>query len=727
MAEATKGNCYICGIEAGKTQMKNHLLKAHGKEAGGQECCLLKIEGAHDKDYWLLIDVPMESRLSTVDDFLRDIWLECCGHLSAFRGPKRSDYYEIAMSRRLRDFSAGDKIVHEYDFGTTTESLITFMGSTKRPKQRNAVRLLARNVPPTFQCRECGALADFICTDCMYSTANPFFCESCGDKHEHDDMLLPVVNSPRFGECGYCGERDIFTFDPGKLLGGRGEAVSKEGSKKNENAQLKQQVMEGSKEQEKAQLKQQATEGSRKNENALFMQQVLEGFGQDEELPSSNILKFPANANQPSTAGAAPLRQGQKQSGIISIASIGDYFNSSPDMMQLLGKFGEGYIPEYNKRKASSREEVKAYMNRNFNTWYYSAISPDYEISPARFICSDAFNKYGPDMAVFPVCSPEYSRGKITGMAYSFRTFTLDDHPIVRDLRHFLEAIRDARFDAARDGGNADITSYILLNFSDIAGRADFTFKERPYLIVLGDLCECLSLITMPDEQGGCLYDEGRIEAFFALDGREKLGCVIDELIDRFVECFEGVGLEERPDVFDVLEALQEESRGEYFMEAMFGDMMHRASKTVESLLDSGVESLFSENKGSSELDAFFMDQAKEVYKIQSVVISCCAHFFNVFGQYLQLILPEYDNAFEFPDSDDDYLDMLKAGQVSGNDMFEKILVGSVVYHFMPEGYRVTPLGASWFGIDQHDSDDCDYPLIEPDEYHDVLRWMLED
>jgi hypothetical protein len=40
----------------------------------------------------------------------------------------------------------------------------------------------------------------------MYQTPNCFFCDKCGKKHKsHDEMFLPVVNSPRMGVCGYTG------------------------------------------------------------------------------------------------------------------------------------------------------------------------------------------------------------------------------------------------------------------------------------------------------------------------------------------------------------------------------------------------------------------------------------------------------------------------------------------------------------------------------------------
>ena len=212
---ATKGNCYLCGAELGKAAMKNHILKVHGQGAEEQECILIKIEGAYDKDYWLYVDVPLDKSLSTLDKFLRAIWLECCGHLSAFHGAGYDG--EIGKNRKLNAFDLGDKLLHEYDFGDTTECLITVMGRTRREPQRTAARLLARNTPPQFQCTQCGAPASDICTECAYETDNPFYCTNCGEQHEHEDMLLPITNSPRMGVCGYCGELDKYAFAAKKI------------------------------------------------------------------------------------------------------------------------------------------------------------------------------------------------------------------------------------------------------------------------------------------------------------------------------------------------------------------------------------------------------------------------------------------------------------------------------------------------------------------------------
>jgi len=103
--------------------------------------------------------------------------------------------------------------LHEYDMGDTTETLITVIGTTWRPPQRETVRLLARNVPPRFQCKDCGVAASLICQECLFEDEYPFYCSDCAQKHKHEEeMMLPVTNSPRMGVCGCCGELDTYEF-----------------------------------------------------------------------------------------------------------------------------------------------------------------------------------------------------------------------------------------------------------------------------------------------------------------------------------------------------------------------------------------------------------------------------------------------------------------------------------------------------------------------------------
>jgi len=150
------------------------------------------------------LKVASNAKLEVLDQFLRDIWLECCGHLSAFR----YEGTELAMRRELKDMlRPGMELLHEYDFGTTTELLVKVVGRYEGPMEKNKpVEILSRNEAPEIPCDECGkALAVEICTECQWEGGG-WLCQPCAESHEcSEEMFLPVVNSPRTGVCGYTG------------------------------------------------------------------------------------------------------------------------------------------------------------------------------------------------------------------------------------------------------------------------------------------------------------------------------------------------------------------------------------------------------------------------------------------------------------------------------------------------------------------------------------------
>lgn len=204
-SESIKGNCFICGKTAAKTAMKNHVLRDHND--GDEKCYLIKAEGAFDKNYWLFFTVALDSTLYAIDDFLRKIWCECCGHLSSFRYGGQT----LDESRELSSLDVGIKLLYEYDFGSTTEIFVTIVSEISRPKQHEEVRLLARNEPHEEICDICGAPASYI-----NAWEGGYVCDGCSMEAEDDEALLSVVNSPRIGECAYDGELDKWTFDPEK-------------------------------------------------------------------------------------------------------------------------------------------------------------------------------------------------------------------------------------------------------------------------------------------------------------------------------------------------------------------------------------------------------------------------------------------------------------------------------------------------------------------------------
>ena len=212
---SSRGICELCGAELGKAAAARHLRSClqnapASKKAKKARLLHLVIEGRYLPEFWLHVEADAKAPLAKLDRFLREIWLECCGHLSQFTvGERRfvshpTDDDEGMNSKIGSVLTPGTKALHEYDFGTTTELTIRIVGDREAPVDE-PVRLLARNILPEFRCHVCQKEATEVCTECMWE-ADPLLCDDCAADHEHDDeMFLPVVNSPRIGMCGYSG------------------------------------------------------------------------------------------------------------------------------------------------------------------------------------------------------------------------------------------------------------------------------------------------------------------------------------------------------------------------------------------------------------------------------------------------------------------------------------------------------------------------------------------
>ena len=166
--------------------------------------------------------------------FIRDIWVECCGHLSAFTiheeqyesNPDTDTFWgrpSRNMNYRLKDVvDVGDNFLYEYDFGSTTELVLSIHSCRDGEKKNNDIVILSRNNPPKILCSNCGQNeAKWVNPEGYYEGA-PFWCDECleaeNDEEGEDyepEFLLPVCNSPRMGVCGYEGsERYPDQFEP---------------------------------------------------------------------------------------------------------------------------------------------------------------------------------------------------------------------------------------------------------------------------------------------------------------------------------------------------------------------------------------------------------------------------------------------------------------------------------------------------------------------------------
>ncbi|HYH81756.1 MAG TPA: hypothetical protein VEX86_18260 [Longimicrobium sp.] len=214
----SRGLCAYCEREMTRGGMNRHLRAcdqralvmedADGKAGKIVPLVHLQVRDAWTGRYWINLEVDGSAALRELDDYLRAIWLECCGHLSRF-SVGRWGQDEIPTSTKMgRVFRPGAELTHTYDFGSATVTRVKVVEvregtrTTGRP-----IALMARNAPLACHCQECGRPAASLCLECSNTGRRGTLCDEHAAAHPHEDCGAPVelVNSPRLGMCVYTG------------------------------------------------------------------------------------------------------------------------------------------------------------------------------------------------------------------------------------------------------------------------------------------------------------------------------------------------------------------------------------------------------------------------------------------------------------------------------------------------------------------------------------------
>lgn len=217
MAKHNTGVCRACGYTGTKASMTRHLATCAERPRGGKherDSFRLRVGGGGP--YWLDLEAAADATLNDLDGFLRGVWLECCGHLSEFDIGPETDWDEDSFAPPKQQtpqptlgqlLQVGQRFGYVYDFGSSTELSLTVQ-AREPSAAREAVVLLARNLPPAYPCAKCGQPTEWIHTwEFDEASGMPtMHCDACADDDAMDEgAYLPLVNSPRTGVCAYEG------------------------------------------------------------------------------------------------------------------------------------------------------------------------------------------------------------------------------------------------------------------------------------------------------------------------------------------------------------------------------------------------------------------------------------------------------------------------------------------------------------------------------------------
>ncbi|MDK2974202.1 MAG: hypothetical protein PWP08_573 [Methanofollis sp.] len=209
---SSSGTCLLCRAPVTKRGALKHgmeCLQSSGWPTGKKSSLLIRIQGRDEKNYWMVVLARYDALLADLDQLIRDVWVECCGHLSAFQiggvsYASDDEDSENTMNVFLSGIvSPGSVFSYDYDFGSTTTLELKVIGETPVVPQEGLLCLIARNDRPTIPCDRCDGAAEFILTD-IDEWAPICYCRACLASTDPDLECVDIIaNSPRNGVCGY--------------------------------------------------------------------------------------------------------------------------------------------------------------------------------------------------------------------------------------------------------------------------------------------------------------------------------------------------------------------------------------------------------------------------------------------------------------------------------------------------------------------------------------------
>ena len=263
-ADNSPGRCHLCGIAVRAEDVRAHAQSCvwaafqrkfannyFDSRHPGNGTILIWVRGDEVRQ-WMMLAVRADTSLRQLDQFLRDLWLECCGHMSYFEiggtrygarvrssggtrlvGADMAEPDERHMMSTVKEkVRRGERFRHEYDYDYDYSTSLDLecvavlpapydhlpdLIDPPEPAEGHTddfITILARNLP-LESCFTCGEPARW----CYYANPYtriprelgsftwlpPFFCDACAPRNV---TLLALRNSPRAGTRCYDNAHD---------------------------------------------------------------------------------------------------------------------------------------------------------------------------------------------------------------------------------------------------------------------------------------------------------------------------------------------------------------------------------------------------------------------------------------------------------------------------------------------------------------------------------------
>ena len=212
------GQCRICGGVYTATGMTSHIKKhiARTKDTAGYY--VIRIDAGRGNPFWMYVAAAADITFDELDQFLRSMWLDCCGHPSHFVVHNKTQHefipdMDVSISDVLRDRTV---LAHYYDSTVLRLGVVRMCGQIYAgvddpgaderfdnvPTKYN-ITVLALHDRVQFRCRNCRRESATVCAG-FTMTGEGVLCMDCARLHDHAiENMRWALQSPRSGRCRY--------------------------------------------------------------------------------------------------------------------------------------------------------------------------------------------------------------------------------------------------------------------------------------------------------------------------------------------------------------------------------------------------------------------------------------------------------------------------------------------------------------------------------------------
>ncbi len=350
------------------------------------------------------------------------------------------------------------------------------------------------------------------------------------------------------------------------------------------------------------------------------------------------------------------------------------------ELLKIGSFFTEKFSKAYSEIKRQGKTKVLEHFYSIYRKWYYSAFFDENILSPAHIVYRINTDKNDGNYFV-PVVKVK-SKNRFNGFDVKILNYTIDNHPIVDDLKVFADSIEVVNIDS-----NGIVIDENIEKVLESISVDDKFYLE--YLLYLGTNLKIFKkmpsiyseVYSMGKEYPGFFDDNDKSQCLRKIfDAAVKLSC------DRINEFFPD---EQRFFYPEYIEKLIKEP---IYVEEIFKEIYGLVGVDIEDIWQ------YEEEYENGEIGEFADAVLSSAYFLRILIDKW---LIIPFGDYFKFIMPIYFYTYDFNEKLNGIIDESK---VCGFEFSSSI-------YYPCSKYRDTPLACDYFGIER-----------EPDEYDRIFK-----